>query len=476
MNFPARLQKLSRRDFIGGGCASVIFGAGERVAAQNANFPKNSIIVFVPGNGEDSGMWRTLFWRFESNGVSRNQLFAFDPTFPAARSAMGTDDTSPVPNRSSTQNEVEELAAFIKQAFEASGAQSVALVGHSRGGLAIRNYLKQYGAKQISHVILAGTPNLGLVRVPGNLMNEFNGLGPFISGLNAVPVANYAPTRFLTVRSQGSDPFYQADGRYLGLLGRPTGITPEAASLPGAENIAFDGFDHLQTALHPLAFAAMFKFLTGREPDTEIVESPALKIEGRVFDVDQEGIPVNRVPEGARVSAFVVDAATGSRLGGVLPATASGRDGRWGPVMPKSSQFLEIELATAEHGTTHLYYPPFPRSSDIVNIRPVSRKAVDAIVPGQKLAEPCFAMMRRSTAYFGPARDKFDIDGAATVAMSSGPQRAQDDSDPLPTTSLRGLWMEHGRGHATGTLNNVAVPVGLFPYREGHVSAIEFSN
>jgi hypothetical protein len=159
-----------------------------------------------------------------------------------------------------------------------------------------------------------------------------------------------------------------------------------------------------------------------------------------------------------------------------LLASARGGEGRWGPVTPKPGQFLEIELTTAEQGTTHLYYPPFARSSDLVNIRPVSRSAPDAVGFGQKLAEPSFAMMRRSTAYIGPARDKFHINGTVPVAMSLGTQRAQPDSDPLPTTSLRGLWLECGSGSAVGTLNEVAVPLRLFPYRDGHISAIEFSN
>ena len=35
-------------------------------------------IVFVHGNGDSAAVWINNFWRFESNGFRRNQLFAID--------------------------------------------------------------------------------------------------------------------------------------------------------------------------------------------------------------------------------------------------------------------------------------------------------------------------------------------------------------------------------------------------------------
>ena len=60
-----------------------------------------------------------------------------------------------------------------------TGAGQVVLVGNSRGGYAIRNYIANGGgAAKVSHVVLGGTPNHGVwadaALRPGS---EFNGAG-----------------------------------------------------------------------------------------------------------------------------------------------------------------------------------------------------------------------------------------------------------------------------------------------------------
>ena len=59
---------------------------------------------------------------------------------------------------------MKELAAFVAQVLKATRRRKVALVGSSRGGNAIRNYLKNGGgAEFVSHAVLCGTPNKGIV-------------------------------------------------------------------------------------------------------------------------------------------------------------------------------------------------------------------------------------------------------------------------------------------------------------------------
>ena len=67
------------------------------------------------------------------------------------------------------------------------GRSKVALVGNSRGGYPIRNFIANGGgAALVSHVVLGGVPNHGVWAhdnfLPGS---EFNGAGPFLVGLNA---------------------------------------------------------------------------------------------------------------------------------------------------------------------------------------------------------------------------------------------------------------------------------------------------
>ncbi len=84
---------------------------------------------------------------------------------------------------------MKELSAFVLQVLKATRRRKVALVGSSRGGNAIRALLKNGGgADLVSHAVLCGTPNKGIVisesLLPGS---EFNGAFPFLKGLNDGP-------------------------------------------------------------------------------------------------------------------------------------------------------------------------------------------------------------------------------------------------------------------------------------------------
>ena len=115
-------------------------------------------ILFVHGNGDHAALWMTTMWRMESNGMPRDRMFAINFTDPLAR----TDDSKPEPNRSSTEDQRRELGEAIKELKRRTGAARVALVGNSRGGNPIRNYVKNGGGGDVSHAVLCGTPNHGV--------------------------------------------------------------------------------------------------------------------------------------------------------------------------------------------------------------------------------------------------------------------------------------------------------------------------
>ena len=60
---------------------------------------------------------------------------------------------------------IDQYAAQIEQAVtelcRQTGAQKVALVGHSMGGLAIRAWMRAHGSSQVACVITLGTPHVG---------------------------------------------------------------------------------------------------------------------------------------------------------------------------------------------------------------------------------------------------------------------------------------------------------------------------
>jgi hypothetical protein len=66
-------------------------------------------IILVHGNGDQAALWLTTRWRFESNGVPRDRVFAINFTDPTARD----NDAEPQANRSSSEDQRQELAAAI---------------------------------------------------------------------------------------------------------------------------------------------------------------------------------------------------------------------------------------------------------------------------------------------------------------------------------------------------------------------------
>ena len=156
-----------RRTFLAG-AASLALAPGlapslahaQQPAPRRAADPNGPPIVFVHGNGDSAALWINNIWRFETNGFRRNLLWAVDLPIPNARS----DDSKPQEYRSSTEDQMKELAAYVAQVKKTTHQPKVALIANSRGGNTVRNYLKNGGgASSVSHAILCGTPNKGKI-------------------------------------------------------------------------------------------------------------------------------------------------------------------------------------------------------------------------------------------------------------------------------------------------------------------------
>ena len=173
-------------------------------------------IVFVHGNGDTAALWLTTVWRFESNGWPRERLHAIDLPYPLARDA----DDKPQDGRTSSAEHLQFLSAEVDKVLRRTGATRVVLMGNSRGGNAMRNYIANgAGAAKVSHAILGGVPNHGVwANASFRPMSEFNGAGPFLTALNnqGGPGLETTPgVKWLTVRSDANDKFAQPDGVWL---------------------------------------------------------------------------------------------------------------------------------------------------------------------------------------------------------------------------------------------------------------------
>ena len=269
-------MRLSRRSILkGAGALPLLAGSfglrllGVRALAQTAPAASRPAevppILFVHGNGDHAALWITTLWRMESNGVPRERMLAINFTDPLAR----TDDKVEQANRSSTEDQRRELGEAIKELKRRTGAARVALVGNSRGGYSIRNYIKNGGGADVSHAVLCGVPNHGVYDWDDGLSGEFNGRGPFLRGLNEGESEVTPGTAFLTLRSDGIDKFAQADGRFVGKPGTPTGVTSEGPALKGATNLVLGALDHREVAFHPRAFREIYKFIAGPRAGTD---------------------------------------------------------------------------------------------------------------------------------------------------------------------------------------------------------------
>ena len=413
---------LPRRSLLWGAVAATALALAG-CATQAPSLAEAPPIVFVHGNGDTAALWQTTVWRFESNGWPRERLYAIDVPYPLARD----EDAKPQPGRTSAAEHMAYLKAEVDKVLRATGARQVVLVGNSRGGNAIRNYVYNGGGDQtVSHAILGGTPNHGVWAIPGfREGNEFSGTGPFLRGLNAPKNAAgdevSGPVRWMTIRSDHNDKFAQPDGVWIGAKGTATHVSAAGPELKGATNVVIPRIDHRETAYSAAAFEATYRFLTGKPPArTDIAPEKTVVLNGKItgLGVDptdpRSGNFSNNLPlPGAQLEVYATDAATGARVGGALLRKTVGADGLWGPLATQAGVPLEFVLSAPGYATTHIYRSGFPRSSDLIHLRP------ERIAEADKDASSLVTLVR-PRGYLDPARDKMLLDGAPPPGVPAG--------------------------------------------------------
>jgi triacylglycerol lipase len=424
-------------------------------------------IVFVHGNGDTAALWTTTIWRFESNGWQRERLYAIDAPYPLSRD----DDTKAQPGRSSTAESMAFLKAEVDKVLKATGASRVVLVGNSRGGYAIRNYVQNGGGDRVvSHVILGGTPNHGVWAIKGfRESNEFNGVGPFLTALNAPKNAAgdevTGPAKWLTLRSDNNDKYAQPDGVWIGAKGTPTNVTYEGPALKGATNVVLPGVDHRETAFSQAAFNAMYIFLTGRAPSASGIEPEAqVVLNGRItgqgadsLDPKSGNVANNLPVPGAQLAIYATDPVTGARQGGAVLTRTVGADGVWGPFNARPGVPYEFVVAAPGYATTHIYRSAFPRSSNVVTLR------AERIADADKTAG-AIVTFSRPRGYFDPARDQMSFDGQSTlpgVLPGAGVASSKIKLADVPDRAFK------------ASFNGETITGRAWPAADGHLTVIE---
>ena len=409
-------------------------------------------VIFVHGNGDTAGLWITTFWRFESNLYPRDRLFALDLRYPQATAVYDKAQ----PGRSTAEDVMRQLAAEVSRVKALTGAARVVLVAQSRGGNTVRNYIKNGGgASHVALGVTCGAVNHGVI-VSDKVMlgSEFNGASAFMRDLNAQEVL--PGIRTVTIRSDSNDKYAQPDGASLGMKGIPTGVGFEGPALAGAENHVLPGADHREAGYGPATLPPLFTAITGTAPLTlAITPEPAPVLNGKVSGFEADA-PTNIGLGGVRVTIFRIGATTGEREGPAVHERVTGEDGIWGPFIADPAAFHEFVIAAPGTPITHIYRSPFPRSSDILHLRPqpFGKGDTDA---------PAVLYLSRPRGYFGGGRDHVAINGTP-VGLPPG----------VPTLSTARHVSEPGTS-CTGTFNDETIPARTWPAATGHISVIEFT-
>jgi triacylglycerol lipase len=458
-----KICQLGRRAFLLGTASLLPAIAPSLASAQQAprvpSDPSGPPIVFVHGAGDSAAQWINTIWRFESNGFRRDALFAADLSYPLPRA----DNSKPQDFRSSTDDQMKELASYIAQVKKATGQAKVMVIAHSRGGSTLRNYLKNGdGASSVSHAILCGSPNRGVV-ISDTMMvgSEFNGAMPFLKDLNAAADDLIPGVQMMAIRSDKNDRVYQPDGRFIGFPGKPTGVSFDSPELRGAKNVIIDGLDHRETALHKLAFAAQFEFLTGKPPATLLVaEEPQPALNGRVTGVSRDATPTNLPVEGALVEIYDVDPRTGERKGSQpVHRKTTGADGQWGPFAGRSDASYEFVLAIPGQPVTHIYRSRFLRGSNVIDLRPLPFGKGDD-------QAGAVVVMSRPRGFFGLGRDKLSFDGKVPPGLTEG----------VPAAFTAKLAFDADPRTVMAVFNDETIAARTWPVKENHMAVAEFMN
>lgn len=426
-------------------------------ATAGAGHAQERPVVFVHGDSDTAGLWMVQMWRFESNGYPRELLRPVDLDHPGA----GNDDTVAEENRSSTTDVASQLAGHVARALIEAKAGKVDLVGNSRGCQTIRNYLRNGGGGAVAQTaVLTGCVHNGVFVFPGNAMgSEYNGAGTFLTALNTPPVV-IDGVETVTIRSEKYDLYNQPKGDWIGMAGQDIGGRHEGPELEGAENIVLPGIvDHRETAYSPAAFAEIYEAVTGKAPETtEIVPEDAPVLDGEVSGWANER-PTNLPLAGASVAVFKTDPATGERQGEAVHRKTVGADGRWGPFTADPKQTYEFEITAEGHPVHHIYRSPFPRSTDVLNLRLYPKE-------GPAIEAKSHVSMMRPRGYFGAERDRITFDGAAAEGVPPGP--------------VPGVWKVHKTfdtaepRSVVGAFNEETIAARSWP-GDGHTAWIELT-
>jgi len=174
--------------------------------------PGRRPLLLVHGVGVNDGVWFALRRKLSRRGLGPVYTINYGPPLAGIEHFAG------------------QLAARIEAICAVTGAERVALIAHSMGGLVARAYLRRFGAARVEQLITIGTPHHGSMLAytfPGCCLAQMHPGNPWLVELNREESAR-APVPITSIWSR-----------------HDSMVAPQGSSvLRNAENIALVGIAH----------------------------------------------------------------------------------------------------------------------------------------------------------------------------------------------------------------------------------------
>lgn len=350
-------------------------------------------VVFVHGALGSASQFESHAMRFTSNGVPQELLFAFEyDTIRSGEEALAED--------------VARLDVFVDEVLADTGADTVSLIGHSRGTGVAHAYLDDAdrAAKVARYVSLDGR---SAEQPPGGVPT----------------LAVWAAPR--------EDP-----------------DAVDEREIVGARNVRLASQSHSQVATSAETFAEIFTHLAGQAPATvEVLPADEVSVAGRAVVLGE-----NRGPTDVGLELWEVEAGTGQRVGDEpVVAVELPEDGSFGPFDVEPGVRYEFAVLQPE-GVHHHYLEPFERSNHFVRLL-VSEPGslVELVLPSDP--EAAALTIQRNREWWGdqPLADNDSLTVAGTELISPALFPRAD--------WLIGTFVYDDGADATSNLDE---PIGLF--------------
>jgi hypothetical protein len=260
-------------------------------------------VIFVHGNSGSAQQFETNAMRFTSNGYPHERLYAYEY------------DTSGSSNDAAIAN----LDGFIADVRAKTGAPKVDILAHSRGTTVMHAYL--------------GTPARA---------EQVRRYVNFDGRTSATPPGG-VPT--LAIWGEGD----------------------QTREIGGAANMYFPDKAHTDVTTSREAFADVYEFLTGEEPEAaDVVPEPP----GQVTVAGRAALfPANLGIEGGTLRIYAVDPETGARKDDEpVQAVTLGADGSFGPFKLNGRKHYEFAVSKDGQSTIHNYPEPFERDDHFFRV------------------------------------------------------------------------------------------------------------